>query len=231
VLGGMGPLATADFVRKLMELTPAENDDDHIPLIVSSCPQIPPRGPAVLGNGESPLPALLERVRFLEEAGARCIAMPCNTAHYWYGDMAEDISVPFIHIADAVCAELERRQIPAGLVGLIGTPATHHAGFYQERLAPRGYDCLLPDDDIMATAVLPGIAEVKKNNLAAAERLMRRAVEALLEGGASMVILGCTELPVGLAGAGDWTRKRCLDGNAALAQAAVDWALAARDEA
>lgn len=230
VLGGMGPLATADFVRKLMELTPAEDDADHIPLIVCSYPQVPPRGRAILGKGESPLPALKAGVGFLEQAGAKCIAMPCNTAHYWYGEMTDGLSVPFIHIADAVCDDLERSGVLPGMVGLIGTPATHAAGFYQTRLEGHGYRCLLPDLETMEDLVLPGIAEVKKNHIGHAERLLRQAVARLLGNGAQTVILACTELPVGLASADETVRRCCVDGNAALAQACVLWALAAREK-
>lgn len=231
VLGGMGPLATADFVRKLMELTPAEDDADHIPLIVCSYPQTPPRGRAILGNGESPLPALLGGVRFLEQAGARCIAMPCNTAHFWYGEITDGLSVPFIHIADAVNDDLKRRGVEPGPVGLIGTPATHEAGFYQVRLGRHGYQCVLPDLETMEDLVMPGIAEVKKNHIGHAERLLCRAVRRLLDRGVQTVILACTELPVGLAETDEMVRNRCVDGNAALAEACVAWALKARADA
>ena len=88
VLGGMGPLATVDFLRKLIEETPAARDEDHLPVIAWSVPQIPDRPAAITGNGESPLPALLAGVHTLKAAGAVALAIPCNTAHYWYDDMA-----------------------------------------------------------------------------------------------------------------------------------------------
>ena len=55
VLGGMGALATADFMRKLTELTPAARDQDHIPVLVYSNPQVPDRSTAIMGKGESVL--------------------------------------------------------------------------------------------------------------------------------------------------------------------------------
>ena len=82
VLGGMGPAATLDFMAKLLRLTPAERDQDHVPLVVVSDPRVPDRvGPILRGRGESPLAALQAGVRRLERAGARCIAIPCHTAH------------------------------------------------------------------------------------------------------------------------------------------------------
>src|SRR5688572_33509583 len=88
VLGGMGPLATVDFLAKLIEETGAERDEDHVPVVVYSVPQIPSRPAAILHGGASPLPAMLEGVRTLERAGATAIAIACNTAHYWHDALA-----------------------------------------------------------------------------------------------------------------------------------------------
>ena len=83
VLGGMGPLATADFFAKLVAATSANADSDHVPVLILSEPRIPPRPPAIMGRGESPLPALLARRDQLLAAGATFLAIPCNTAHFW----------------------------------------------------------------------------------------------------------------------------------------------------
>ncbi len=55
ILGGMGPLATVDFMHKIISLTPAQRDQDHLPLLVYSVPQIPDRTACLLDNLESPL--------------------------------------------------------------------------------------------------------------------------------------------------------------------------------
>ena len=84
VLGGMGPLATVDFLGKLIALTPAKNDTDHIPVVVSSEPHIPSRGLAAQDKqAPSPLPALLARRDFLVEAGARAISMQYRPLLAW----------------------------------------------------------------------------------------------------------------------------------------------------
>ena len=76
VLGGMGPLATAQFLRRLVELTPAAREQDHVPTVVWSCPQIPDRVAPILGQGVSPLPKLREGLAVLSGAGALAIAIP-----------------------------------------------------------------------------------------------------------------------------------------------------------
>ena len=66
ILGGMGPLATVDFLRKLVERTPAVRDQDHVPVVVYSVPQIPDRIAGMNGTGVSPLPAMRAGLRTLE---------------------------------------------------------------------------------------------------------------------------------------------------------------------
>ncbi len=232
VIGGMGPLATADFLCKLVAATPAEKDPDHVPVIVSSEPQIPSRPRAYFAPDEnpSPLPALRARRDMLLGVGAQCLVMPCNTAHYWYDELANDCPVPFIHIVEATREELRRRAIDGGVLGLIGTEATLAGALFERPLADAGYDCILPDDTVMQATVRPGIDFVKRHNTKDAEPLFREAVRHLLDRGAEAVILGCTEVPAGLPMADPWVSETCVDPTAALAKAAVEWALAVRRE-
>lgn len=222
VLGGMGPAATLDFLVKLIRLTPAERDQDHVPVIVLSDPRIPDRvAPIMEGRGPSPLPALRRGIRTLEQAGATCIAIPCHTAHFWYDQMLETSNVPILHIADAVLADLARRGEMDVRVGLLATAATLKAGFYQERLSAAGYICTVPAADVMERCVLPAIALVKRDRTVDAAPLLSRAVEHLIERGAQNVLLACTELPLALAAASE--PPACVDATAALARACIAW--------
>ncbi len=111
VLGGMGAMATVDFLRKLVEATPAERDQEHIPLIVRFCPEVPDRAAALAGSGPSPQPALVAAAVELAAAGAQALAIPCNTAHYWYDALCAAVPIPILHIVDAALAELQRRGV------------------------------------------------------------------------------------------------------------------------
>ncbi len=77
VLGGMGPMATADFLTKLIGATPAKRDSDHIPVIVQSLPQIPDRTKAILEGGPSPLPDMISMTNKLKIAGADYGVIAC----------------------------------------------------------------------------------------------------------------------------------------------------------
>ncbi len=223
VLGGMGPLATVDFLRKLIEETPAARDEDHLPVVVYSVPQIPMRPAAILDGGVSPLPAMIEGIRTLKQAGAVAIAIPCNTAHYWYDELRHAGGLPIVHIADAALAALAGRCAPGATIGLIGTRGTLAAGFFQQRLAAHGYRCIVNSDADQAQLVLTAILHVKGNQLDAAAVLLESAVAKLMHEGAAGVILACTETPVVLDRLSPQTAAICVDATRALAKACVAW--------
>jgi aspartate racemase len=221
VLGGMGPLATVDFLQKLIEETPASRDQDHIPVIAYCVPQIPDRPAAITGNGESPLPQMLEGIHTLKRAGANVAAIACNTAHYWHDDLVRQGGLPILHIADAACAALPHRNVQR--VGLLATQGTLAAGFYQSRFRERQFDCVLSSDDEQRTLVLPAIDGVKRNDLAAAHALATQAARRLIERGAQVIVMGCTEIPLAIEHQPSDVSLYCIDATRALARACVAW--------
>jgi aspartate racemase len=223
VLGGMGPLAAADFLAKLVAETPATRDQDHIPYVAWGVPQIPDRPAAILHNGESPLPHMLRGIAALKQAGATAIAIACNTAHYWHDDLVREGGLPILHIADAACAALAARGIHDGSVGLIATEGTLAAGFFQQRLEARGLDCIVNTRADQDQLVLPAIAAVKANDLRRAHALAVQAVENLIAAGAQAVVLACTETPLAIDHAASPVAAHCVDATRALARACVAW--------
>jgi aspartate racemase len=225
VLGGMGPLASAHFMARLTLLTPAERDQDHIPAVLWSDPRVPDRTAARLAGGPDPLPCLLHGVRGLEIAGCGAIAIPCNTAHGWYDAMVAATALPILHIVDATAAELRRQGVAPGPIGVMGTAGTLAMRLYQDRLEAAGFACLTPSATEMEHLVSPAIATVKANRVAAAYPPLAEAVAALRARGASAVVLGCTEIPLGIQ-AGPWQDLGLpiIDSIDALARAAILWA-------
>ena len=221
ILGGMGPLATADFFAKLLEETPASCDEDHIPVLLLSDPRITRRPAAILDGGESPLLRLRELRDRLIGAGATMLAMPCNTAHHWYGPLTADCPVPFLSIVEASCAALPALAPPGAPVALLATRATLAAQVYDAALAAGGYRPLLPTDAEQGDAVLPAIARVKAGDATGAAQLLTPVIESLLRRGAGAVLLACTELPIALDAVRSPLRERCVDTSRALARHCV----------
>jgi len=223
VLGGMGPLASAQFMLRLTLLTPAERDQDHIPTVLWSDPRVPDRGAARDGTGPDPLPALVRGLLGLQAAGCGAVAIPCNTAHGWIAGMKAATALPILHIVDAAAADLRRLEVPPGPVGLMGTAATLAMRLYQDQLSALGWDCLVPAPDEMARLVTPAIALVKANRVAEAYAPLAEAAALLARRDAQAIILGCTEIPLGIA-AGPALPVPVVDTIDALARAAVRWA-------
>lgn len=223
VLGGMGPLATVDFFKKVLLETPAKDDADHVPLLIQSDPRIAPRPAAILSGGRSPLGALLAGRDRLISAGALALAMPCNTAHFWYADLTKDCGVPFLSIVDASVNELSLLAAPGSTVGIIATRATLAAQIFDPALARSGYTVMLPSENELDTLVLPGIEFVKAGDLLRGGHCISEAVQALLDRGAHAVILACTETPVALDAIESNLRIHCVDSTAALARSCVVW--------
>lgn len=225
VLGGMGPLASAQFMLRLTLLTPASRDQEHIPAVLWSDPRVPDRTRGKLSGGGDPLPWLKRGIAGLRQAGCGAIAIPCNTAHGWYEEMQRAAEVPILHIVDAAADDLRRMGIAPGLIGVMGTQATLAMRLYQDRLAGQGWDCITPRQEEMDRLVSPAIAAVKANRVAEAYAPLAQVVGSLAQRGATAVVLGCTEIPLGIqAGPQDALAVPVVDTIDALARAAIRWA-------
>jgi aspartate racemase len=199
IIGGMGPLATHDFYRKVIERTPAADDPQHIAVVMVADTQIPLRIPAWEGRGPSPLPALIRAAQHCVNAGATVLAMPCNTAHFWFDEMVAALApdVRFLHIAEEAVRALPSGQQTAPRVALCGTHVTVAMQLYPQAAQRLGLavDWLLPDPPTQAL-ITQAIAAVKGGNVPAAAQAFARAADTLAVQGAELLMLGCTELPV-----------------------------------
>ena len=225
VLGGMGPLATLDFAHKIIQNTPAQRDQEHIPMLIRSIPQIPDRTDCLMNDSASPLMAMLQGLEELLSAGAEAIAIPCNTAHFWQPDLQAKSPVPVFHIAHACSESLQQSQISK--VTLMATDGTLKAGFYPEILSRQGIQLELPPADIQQN-IMRGIYSVKSGNIALGGKLLNNVFQSLLNQGFERVILGCTEIPLALDHLGAEHLDRGLDATSALASFCVDWSISAQ---
>ncbi len=223
VLGGLGPWATLDLFEKILRLTPARRDQDHLRVIIDNNPRVPDRGPAILGEGEDPTPALVAGARTLERAGADFIVIPCNTAHHFYPAIQAAVGIPVLHIMEEV-ASAARAELPhVRVLGLLATPATVASGLYHRACGRAGCEVIAPDppgQDVVTAAIYAVKAGRRDRDLA---RALAPVIDGLVARGARALILGCTELPLVLDGFA--APVPVLDSNLILARAAVRRAL------
>lgn len=218
VLGGMGPAATIDFMARITANTIATNDQEHVPLLVHSVPQIPDRSSAIQAHNDGPFEPMRRGIDVLVGAGAKFIAIPCNTAHFWHHRLARETPVPILHIADAVIAMLTATGAPLGEVAIMATRGTIACDIYGTRLTQAGAQVIVPDEAIQQD-VDASIAYVKGGRLDLGREHLERAAAALIQAGADRLLLACTELPVACAGTS--YQASAIDCTDALARACV----------
>lgn len=196
ILGGMGPAATAAFYARLVELTPARQDQDHLRVAIWADPTVPDRPAALTGEGKSVLPWLNRGLTALGRCGVEFVVSPCNTAHVWLGDVARDHGIKLLSIIDSTVDEAAASTRPDTNIGILATHATLTSGLYQESLSARGLRPLAPAAEVQEL-VARAIYLVKGGSaggLDEAASLIGRVCEHLVAGGAGAIVSGCTEI-------------------------------------
>jgi len=189
VLGGMGPMATVDFFRRLVTATSAENDQAHLHILIDNDPHIPDRTAAILHGGPSPVAALRGMARRLEDAGADLLAMPCNTAHAYLDEIRASVSIPVLDMIGETVGTLDRSP-----TGLLSTDGTVRAGLYQRACEARGIRIVVPDPADQRT-VTEAISRIKRGeDPRRVGESLRPVVRGLQRDGAKSVIAACTEI-------------------------------------
>jgi aspartate racemase len=197
ILGGMGPAASAEFVTRLIEQTPAACDQEHIPFVLWNEPRTPDRSTSMRAGNDDPLPYLKEGILSLKSMGCDTIVIPCNSAHYWYDKMTE-LGVPIVHIVDSVVDELKTLDVDNQIIGVMGTQGTIEFGIYQQHLEKQGWKCIIPDRAEMDFFVQPAIDFIKAGKIAESQLLLMQVIHSLIDRGAQAIVLGCTELPLSI---------------------------------
>lgn len=197
ILGGVGPLATAYFMELIIQKTPVECDQDNIPMIVFNDPQIPDRTAFILDRDKpDPLPEMKNVAVWLEQAGADYIAIPCNTAHYFYEQIADATSIPVLNIMKETTERIVDAYGTGVTIGLLATDGTLSSGVFQEYLSNAGLDLALPTEDEQREIVMPLIYDRIKRNLPYDPADFLHLANRMHRDGCDAIIVGCTELSV-----------------------------------
>jgi len=198
VLGGMGPEATIDLFSKIVHSTDATRDQDHLRLIIDNNTWVPSRQEAILANGPSPLPMLIESARKLATAGAEFIVMPCNTAHHWIEEIRSVVPIPIVDMIQETAKENVRLYPQLKTVGILAATGTVRAGLYQAQFKKLRINTVLPTDDDQKM-LMDAIYSVKAlGPSASSDSRAKNVGRKLIESGAEAVVAGCTEIPLTL---------------------------------
>ncbi len=206
IIGGMGPEATVDLFMKIIKNTNAKRDQEHIPIVIDSYPQIPDRSAYIFGRGESPLPYLLESMKRLERASVDCLCIACNTAHYFIDELIREAKVPFINMIETVLEKIVNEG-NCRKIGLMATDGTVKARIYHKTFEKAGLK-LHDFEDGIQRGIMESIYMLKAGEHEKAKDTFQNAIEAIKAESYDCLIAGCTEVPVLLS----LTGKKLLEG-------------------
>ncbi|KAL2338346.1 hypothetical protein Fmac_012792 [Flemingia macrophylla] len=241
VIGGVSVLSTLIFLEKLAYWG-SRDGKECPPFVVSSDPVLSKvlslRGPLpsvrtridrIRLNQELVIENLRCKRKFLQQSGARGLAMPCHLSHAWHGEISEDSSIPFLHVGDCVVMELKNAKLKpihaAGTVriGLLTTDSNFVASYYQEKLQSQGFEVVLLDKATEEHVLVPAMEALYRKDIEGARNLLRIAIHVLLVRAVNVVLLASDDL-LGVLPHNDPLLRKCVDPMDALARSTIHWA-------
>ncbi len=193
IIGGMGPLATADLYRRIILRTKALKDQDHIHVLIDSNTNIPDRTKAIIANGEDPTIELIKSAKMLEQGGADFLVMPCNTAHYFIDTIKKSVCIPFVNMIEETVKYTYDKYGKDTVVGIMATDGTIKSEIYESYYNKLGIKTIIPEKT--QEKLMKFIYDIiKSGNYEEGTTLLFECVEELKENGAQCFLLGCTEL-------------------------------------
>ena len=190
ILGGMGPYATLHFLKQILDVTPAKKDWEHLRLLIDNNVKIPSRTRAILYNEESPVNQMVESINGLAKIGADFVAVPCNSAHFFYDEVTPQITIPWPNIVQITSEVLKQAQKKHPLI--LGGYVTVEKKIYSKYLDNAAYLDTEGNNFIMEI-----IEEIKLTNALSFDKTKRfREILRKRRGEIDSVVLACTELPI-----------------------------------
>ena len=190
ILGGMGPYATVYFYKQILDLTPVKKDWDHFRILIDSNVKIPSRTRAVLYNETSPVPDLIKSINSLGRISADFVLVPCNSAHYFFSQVAPKIDIPWLNMIELVSKCVKAQNFSRPLI--LGGYVTTEKRVYDKYLPTAQY---LPDSGNRKIEQI--IEEIKISG--SLSSYVRQEFNDLIESQNQQidsVIYACTELPI-----------------------------------
>lgn len=214
IIGGVGPFAGLDFIKKILSNTRAVKDQEHINSMLISCSSlIPDRTEFLLNDDgrENPANGMFRCARSLYKAGVRHASVACNTAHSsrifspFCAKVAE--SLPGLTIVNMLetCAAFVKNELHFTRIGLLATKGTYKSAVYHEYFKKAdGFELIEPEErgqDKIHESIYSekfGIKAYSQPVKPQAKNTIIYEIYRLAERGVEAVILGCTELPLAI---------------------------------
>lgn len=212
----MGPLAGIDLAAKIVEQTVSGRDQDHVPFVLVSVPgSIPDRTEFLDGRPVAhPAEGIVQTLQKLEAAGATVAGIACVTAHApailnrVVADLQRDgLRIRLLSLVTELVSFIRDRYPKVGRVAALSTNGTYRHEVLFSALGAAGFQVIRHDPDTQEKLVhdavyrpVHGIKAQSKPVSAIAKNQVALACDRVVDQGAELVVLGCTELPLAVEG-------------------------------
>lgn len=194
VLGGLGPMASVYFYEMVVNMTDAKTDQEHVDMIITNRATTPDRTAYIVGESkENPVFTLIEDSKKLEKYGVDLLVMTCNTAHYFYEEIKESVSIPVVNIVEETIKHAKITNHKK--LGILATNGNIKTKLYQSMCEKYEIDCLILDENRQKQVMEIIYDDIKSGKPANMDKF-NSIIEYLKENNCDGVILGCTELSI-----------------------------------
>lgn len=197
LIGGLGPEATLDYYKRIIDAFKSGNKDFNNPdIIVYSVNMSMLMAYMKVKDYDRATDYLSEKINALARSGAEFAAISANTPHYMFETIKAKSSLPLISIVEATCEVCVSNGIKRA--GLIGTGYTMDAPFYPEVFRKQGIEIIVPDKDDRLFIHHKLFTEIELGVFTDETRqAFIRIIEKMIkEQQIDSLILGCTEFPL-----------------------------------
>lgn len=194
VIGGLGPMATVYFYDMIVRLTDAQTDQEHIDMVIANRATTPDRTDYIIGKSQkNPVHSLIKDAKKLETYGTDFLVITCNTAHYFYNEIQESVSIPVLNIIEETIKHA--KNIGHKKLGILATTGNIQTNLYQDMCKKYSIDFLVLDQNRQQDIMDIIYKDIKSGKNANMDKF-KMIVDYLKDNKCDGAILGCTELSI-----------------------------------
>ncbi|QQK07856.1 aspartate/glutamate racemase family protein [Miniphocaeibacter halophilus] len=200
IIGGMGPLATSLFMKRIVEKTQAHKDQDHINTIVSNHATLPDRTEVIKNNKpEEFLSKIDEDIKLMEFAKVDNIAIPCNTSHFYFDEIQKMTNINIINMVDETIKYI-KNNTKFNKIAVLGTYGTMGCRVYDKYALLNGLE-VYSLNEMEEKISVDSIYDVKEKMILKSEKfneLLRKLSKENVISILACTELSCLDLPIDL---------------------------------
>lgn len=200
IIGGMGSRAGAFLLKKVIDYSPADTDQEFLEIIFHNNSVVPDRTRAIIYNEASPLNEILKSIDLLNKNQVEVIALGCITAYYYYNQICKSTTAFVLNPLYLIAEHIKEEHMSVRRVGVLATTGTINTGLFHKKLNECNVEVVTLDpkdqEEIFMRSVYMKNGFKSANISNDARDLMNESINKLMEQDVDLIIGGCTEVSI-----------------------------------